>query len=365
MKSGGKLPQHGWSLRSFSRRSFVKGSLASVVGLVSSNVMTGCRRERLLRVANWADLIGPTTIADFEREVGCRVIYENYSANEDLFQNVTKYDVVFPSDYMVEQLHRKGLLSLLPHDKFKNIGNLEKRLLNQEFDRENRFSFPYTFWGTGLAINRSRLASEAEADITWMSLFSPAASGRVTLLDEMRYTMGMALIMDGYSVNTTSPSEIETATKSLIKLKPSVMAFVTDVKDLLIRGETSLSYAYSGDVNQSAKLNKEIIFRIPQGGGIVGIDNMCITRDAKDMELAVSFLDYLMRPDVAASLTNEMFYATANRAAVEQRLIGEDLLQNPVIFLPLGNSPNLNVLRSLDDSHQQLYFAAWERVKRA
>jgi spermidine/putrescine transport system substrate-binding protein len=353
-----------------SRRSFIKSSLAGGAALFSLPLINACNQDtRVLRVANWADLIATNTIADFEREAKCSVIYENYSANEDLFQKVSmnpnNYDVVFPSDYMVEQLYRKGMLSPLPHDKFKNLDNLDKRLTNHEYDPDNQYSFPYTYWGTGIAVNKARFQIDSGREVQWEDLFSSKAAGRVTVLNEMRYTLGMALLMNGRSVNTDSPEDIDLAVKSLKKLKPSIMAFVTDVKDLLTRGETSLSYAYSGDVNQASSTNANIVFQIPRGGGIVGIDNMCITANTRNKELAIEFLDYLMSPKVAASLTNEMFYATANRAAVEQHLIQEDLLKNPVIFLPIGNSPHLNVLRYLDDPRQQIYVNAWDQVKRA
>src|SRR5438876_2541683 len=139
-----------------SRRSFVGSIVAGATGLYLSGALSGCHRGRVLRVANWADLIGPSTISDFEKEASCTVVYENYSANEELHTKLSRpdaYDVVFPSDYMVQQLAREKRLSQLPHNKFKNLDNLDKRLLGHEYDPTNDFAFPYTYWGTGIAVN--------------------------------------------------------------------------------------------------------------------------------------------------------------------------------------------------------------------
>lgn len=193
----------------------------------------------------------------------------------------------------------------------------------------------------------------------------PAAASRVTVLDEMRYTLGMALLMNGKSVNSLSADDLQLAVNTLRQLKPKLMAFVTDVKDLLIRGETSLSYAYSGDVFQASKSNPNILFKVPNGGGIVGIDNMCISAGSKEPELAMAFLDFLMRPEVAASLTTSMFYATANGAAVERHLIPDEVVHNSTIFLPIGQASQLNVLKDVGREGTQLYLNAWDEVKRA
>lgn len=352
-----------------SRRSFLRTTVLGVTSSLLLRAMTGCRRDRVLKVANWADLIGPTTITDFENETNCRVIYENYSANEELHTklslNPEAYDVVFPSDYMVQQLSREQRLARLQHHKFNNLKNIDPRLLGHEYDPHNDFAIPYTYWGTGIAINKGRFSVPIDGDFEWSVLMLPAAASRVTVLDEMRYTLGMALLMNGKSVNSLSAGDLQLAVNTLRQLKPKLMAFVTDVKDLLIRGETSLSYAYSGDVFQASKSNANIIFKVPNGGGIVGIDNMCISAGSKEPELAMAFLDFLMRPEVAASLTTSMFYATANGAAVERHLIPDEVVHNPTIFLPIGQASQLNVLKDVGREGTQLYLNAWDEVKRA
>jgi spermidine/putrescine transport system substrate-binding protein len=355
--------------KNIGRRTFVRLVAKTTASIGVMQTLAGCGRRDVLRVANWADLIGSTTLADFERESGCSVIYENYSSNEEIHSKVKlrpdAYDVVFPSDYMVQQLSREGLLAPLKHEKFKNLGNLEPSLQGHEYDPRNEFCFPYTYWGTGIAVNQARYPLVPNEEMKWESLFAPAAAGRITVLDEMRYTLGMALLMNGKSVNTVLREDLEIAVSTLKRLKPSLMAFVTDVKDLLIKGETSLSYAYSGDVFQASKANKQITFRVPVGGGIIGIDNMCITRSARQPKLAIAFLDYLMKPEVAAGITGDTFYATANRAAVEKKLIPPEIVDNPVIYIPLQQASRLNVLRDVGASDNRLYVQAWDEVKRS
>jgi len=346
----------------WTRRDVLKASLV----LSGATLIPSCGFRRKLRVANWADLIAPDTVPRFAREFGCEVIYENYSSNEELAAKLRDprhgYDVVFPSDYMVERLRKEGLLAKLSPEMLPNLRNLDETLLDKEYDPGNGFCVPYTYWGTGLAVNSARFPGDPSVGGSWVDLERPEANGRITLLDEMRYTLGLGLIMNGYSVNSRSRAEIDSAAAAIISLKPRLMAFVTDVIDLLVAGDPALSYAYSGDVFQAASANPEVRFEVPEGGGIVGIDNACITRASGERELAHLFLNYLMRSEVAAAFTKHTFYATPNRAAKEEGLIPSELLHDPAIFLPLDG--DLNVLRDLGDAND-MYASAWERVKAA
>ena len=174
----------------------------------------------------------------------------------------------------------------------------------------------------------------------------------------------MALIMNNFSVNSTNENELEEAKLTLVNLKPRIMAFVTDVKDLLLRGEPALSYAYSGDVYQAAQENDKIRFVIPKGGGIIGIDNVCISEASRNFELVYKFLNYIMSPEVAADLTNFTYYATANKTAFDKNLIKKNIRDNPSIYIPIDDSNTINVLRDLGE-YNQLYVDIWDIVMRS
>lgn len=350
------------------RRSFLKKSIVGTTATVLPLAGVSCSgTQSVLRIGNWADLIGATTIRDFERKYRCRVSYETYSSNEDLHAKLNRlnqpYDVVVPSDYMVHIMSSEGLLMEHGIDRSDYESVLMPSLLGHEYDQDNRYSLPYVYWGTGLAVNTSKYNFQAN-NVSWNMLMNDELLGWITVLDEMRYTLGMALLNIGASVNSTSEEELKQAEEWLIELKPHLLGFITDIKDLLIHGEPALSYAYSGDVFQASRENPSIEFHVPETGGIIGIDNLCITRDCRVPDLAGEFIRFLLDPEVAGNITNHTYYATANQRALEEDYLRSEIAANSSIFIDIQQREKLHVLHDLGDVND-IYYAIWDRVKRA
>ena len=318
--------------------------------------------QRELRVYNWSNYIGSKTIAEFERRYSVKVVYDNYSSNDELYAKLKAggggYDVIVPSDYMVEAMIKEGMLEQVDLSKITNFKNISKKFTNLPFDAGNKYSVPY-FWGTtGVGINGDKVAQPVE---DWSILFEKQYRNRISLLDDMRYTIGMALKYLGHSANSTSPQEIEKAKQLLIGEKPLVRAYTSDTyMDLLTSGDVWISYGFSGDIYQVRKQNKSVKYVIPKQGTMIGVDNMCILKGAKNVDLAHEFINYILDPQVAAEIANEILYPSPNEAAYQY--IDKAVFNDPSIYPPQEVLDKCEFLRDIGDG-LQLYEKAWTEIK--
>jgi spermidine/putrescine transport system substrate-binding protein len=324
------------------------------------NQPNGLRRE--LHVYNWSNYVGSKTIADFERRYSVRVIYDNYSSNDELYSKLKAggagYDVIVPTDYMVNTMIKENLLEPIDQSKLPNLKNLSKRFVDLPFDPGNKYSIPY-FWGTtGIGVNADKVA-DSVAD--WGILFDEKYKGKISVLDDMRYTIGMALRYLGYSANTINPDELQKAKQLLIRQKPFVRAYSSDTyMDLLTSGDVWLSYGFSGDVYQTRRQNKSIRYFIPKEGTMIGVDNLCIPKGAKNADLAHVFINFILEPQVAADIANEILYPSPNEASYQYT--DKAILNDPSIYPSPEVMNKCEFLRNLGDA-TQLYEKIWTEVK--
>lgn len=339
--------------------------LLAVVALGSQCGRNPTTREtevRELHVYNWSNYIGSKTIAEFERKYSAKVVYDNYASNDELYAKLkagaSGYDVIVPTDYMVETMIGEGLVQPIDMSKIPNFKNISKRFINLPFDPGNKFSVPY-FWGTtGIGVNADYVTQEV-AD--WSVLFDKQYKGKISMLDDVRYTMGMALKSLGYSANTTNPDELEKAKQLLISQKPLVRAYTSDTYlDLLTSGDVRISYGFSGDIYQVRRRNKSIKYFIPKQGTLIGVDNLCITKGAQNIELAHAFINYILDPQVAADIANEILYPSPNEAAYQH--IDPSALNDPSIYPPPDVLEKCEFLKNVGDA-MRLYQKAWTDVK--
>ena len=187
-----------------------------------------------LNVFNWGDYIDTDTLRQFEEETGIDVVYQLYETNEDMYAKMksSSFDVIFPSDYMVERLIREKRVQEINWDNIPNIKNIDPRFLDRSYDPGSKYSVPYT-WGTmGILFNTSMVDEEPTS---WQTLMDPAYTMDMLMLNSPRDTLGIALIMTGHDLNSTDPADIEDAKQLLIEQKPMVLAYVVDeVKDKMI-----------------------------------------------------------------------------------------------------------------------------------
>lgn len=317
-------------------------------------------QRKQIRVFNWPNFIGHRTIQDFERTFSAKVTYETYTSNEELHTRLAEgasYDVVVPSSYMVQILIREGRLRPINKSRLANLAHISKQFLGLPFDPKNEFSLPYLWGTTGLGINRERV-SEAAPDLSL--LFQAEYKDRISMLEGMRFTLGIALKYLGFSINTTRAGDIEKAERLLVSQRPLVKAYTDSYLDLLASGTVWISYCYSGDTYQLSLKHPTIRYQVPSQGTILGIDSLCIPKNAGNPELAHAFINYLLEPGVASAISTELLYATPNEAA--RRFMDARLLNDAAIFPPEAVLKKSEVLLDVGAA-TRAYEEAWARIR--
>ena len=320
-------------------------SFICLIGVISISVSQGSsvcsenerQTEQLskkLYVYNWSYYVAEDTIPAFEKEFGVKVVYDNYSSNEELPAKLqagaTGYDLIFPSDYMVGIMRELNLLEKLDMTNIPNFKNIEKRFKNLPFDPGNTYSIPYLWGTTGIGINTGKVTEKVDS---WIILWNEKYRDKISMLDDMRGLANSALKLLGYSINTTDPKQIEEAKHLLVKQKPLVRVYTSDMYiDLLKSGDISLCQGYSGDIFQVMKENKGMKYVIPKEGSDIWVDSMCIPKGSKNKYTAEVFINYLLRPKVSAGISNFTWYANPNEAS--HRFIKPEIMNNPAIYPP-------------------------------
>jgi spermidine/putrescine transport system substrate-binding protein len=318
----------------------------------------------VLSIYNWSTYIDPEIVSAFEKEFGAEVKYDTYENNEELFAKLQAgnpgYDIIVPSDYMVEAMIAENMLEKLTLDNIPNAKNVDPKFANPPYDPGNVFTMPYQ-WGTvGIGYNVKETGGEIES---WANLFEPKFKGRVALLDAMRETIGFALISLGYDLNTTNPDEIAEARDYLIDRSASVVAFAPDTgQALLDQGEVDLVQEYSGDIFQVMEENPDLRYIVPKEGTNIWTDNLAIPKGAKNKELAEQFINFILRPEMGAKLSNFIRYGSPNKKAIDTGLIAKEDLGNPGIYPPPEVFEKLKYIKDVGEA-TTLYDDAWTELK--
>ncbi|MCU0726979.1 MAG: spermidine/putrescine ABC transporter substrate-binding protein [Planctomycetes bacterium] len=323
----------------------------------------GEAREKELHVLNWSDYFAPDTITNFEKEFDCRVTIDYIESTETLRLKLAKppsgYDVVFPSDEVVQVLISGGQLDPLDRTKIANFGNLDPRFRGLPFDPENRYTVPYMWGTTGLAMNVSKVDPVPDS---WAVLWDPKYEGRVTLLDDSRDAMAAAMFVNGDDPHAPTAESIARARDKLATCRPR--AWISSVKDMLVSGDAWICQAFNGDAMQAGEAEEragDIAFVIPKEGGFTWFDNMAIAKGAPHPDLAHAFIDYLLRPEVSAAISNEVCYANPNLAA--RPLIDKAQIEDPTIYPDEETMGRCRVLVEPPEALKPLLIKAWAEVK--
>lgn len=351
--------------RPISRRSFVKGTLAVGAGMLLDPRMVWSAEEKRLNVYNWDTYIGENTIADFTKQTGIKVQYDLYANNEELFAKLKEgnpgFDVIFPADYMVETMTGLDMLVPLDHAKIPNIKNVDPdpNFSNPAYSPGMKFAIPY-MWGTiGIGYRKSKFKTPPTS---WKPLLdSDEYSGKIALLADQRACLGIAMKYLGYKLNSTNPDEIAAARDLLLKQKAHIKSFAEDNgQDLLLSGECDVVMEWNGDIVQIMAEDSDIGYVVPNEGGVVWIDNMCIAKGAPHVEEAYAFINYILDPRVNADIANFIHYASPN-AAAHEFIIPEDL-NNPAIYPSKDAISASEVIVDVGDK-ARLFDEAWVAIK--
>ena len=317
-----------------------------------------------LHLYTWADYISPEIVEKFEKQHGCEVVIDTFDSNESMYAKLkagaTGYDLVFPTAYMIQVMHAEGLLQNLDHTKLPNLPNIDTAVLAKVIDTKMEHSVPYTLAYAALAIRKDKIK---DAEPSYAILDRAALAGRITLLDDMRESIGAALKSLGYSLNTRDDSQLAAAQQVLIRWKKHIARFDNEgYKAGIDSAEFHLVHGYSGDLFQVQMENSKVEILIPREGVTIGCDEMVIPKTAKQTELAHAMINFLLDPDIAAENMEWMGYYCPNKSAKAK--LSADFLENPAISLPESIASKCEVIQDLGPDLAK-YSKVWDAVKAA
>ena len=326
----------------------------------------GTSKNGQVIVYNWGEYIDPEIIDLFEEETGIDVIYEEFETNEIMYPKIQSgaiaYDVVCPSDYMIQRMIENDLLAEINYDHIPNLKYIGDNYMkmSRQFDPENKYSVPY-LWGTvGILYNKKMVDEPVDS---WGILWDKKYEDSILMQDSVRDAFAVALKYLGYSLNSTDLDELEAAKNLLIEQKPLVQAYVIDqVRDKLIGGEAALGVIYSGEALYCQQENPDLDYVIPKEGTNIWIDSWVIPKNAKNVENAEAFINFLCRPDIAKMNFDYITYSIPNTAGRD--LIEDESLRNsPIAFPDDSKLENCETFRFLGDDNDALYNRLWREIK--
>lgn len=340
--------------------------LSILLILISILFLTACGKagdkKETLHVYNWGDYVDMDTIRQFEKETGIKVIYDTFASNEDLYVKLKKsndpYDVVVPSEYMIERMIREDMLLPLNYDLIPNMKKLDKRILNMDYDPGNKYSVPY-FWGTlGIVVNSDYVKEPIDS---WSALWDKKYKNEIIMYNSQRDSIAIALKYLGYSMNSRSMKELEEAKEALIAQKPLVYAYLADEgRDVMSQGDASLSVMYSGDAAMMRQENNSLEYIIPKEGTNIWYDSFAVPKQSKNPKGAMAFINFMSRPDIAAKNAEyNVGYASPIPEAIS--LLPKELKEDPTAYPDLDSLPSLEVYRDLHD-FVEVYDRIWTEV---
>ena len=344
---------------------------ALAIGLAAAFSLVGCGSSPSgengeVIVYNWGEYLDPEVITMFEEETGIDVIYEEFETNEIMYPKVQSgaiaYDVVCPSDYMIQKMLDNGLLAEINFDNVPNLKNIGQRYMDKsrEFDPENKYSVPYC-WGTvGILYNKTMVDEPIDS---WSILWDDKYRDNILMQDSVRDAFGVTLKYLGYSLNSTDLDELTEAMNLLIVQKPLVQAYVIDqVRDKMIGNEAAIGVIYSGEAIYTQNENPDLEYVIPKEGSNIWIDSWVIPKNAEHKENAEAFINFLCRPDIALMNFDYITYSTPNTAAREL-IEDEDIRNSKIAFPDDSELEHCETFHYLGDEADAVYMDLWNKVK--
>lgn len=309
----------------------------------------------------WADYIKPELIYRFERENNCRVVIDTYDSNEAMYAKlklgVTGYDLIFPSSYIFSIMLAQGMLEPFDLHEIPNSSFIDPIYLSKLKKGTINHGIPYMVSFTGIGYRQDKLQN---LDPSWRVFGERSLKGRMTMLNDMRETLGAALLYLGYSINTQNGTEIEKAADQLIVWKQNLAKFENEqYKNGIATAEFLVVQGYNGDISQVAEENPNVAFGYPKEGTAFSLDLVAVPRNAPNKKLAEKFINFLLEPEVAAENIQFTKFLSPNVKAYE---LLDELKDNPALFPPKEVLEKAEILDQVDDAIN-LYIRAWDRVK--
>ncbi|WP_247254407.1 polyamine ABC transporter substrate-binding protein [Pseudomonas moorei] len=358
--------------------SFLRNALLVAAGLT---LAVNAQAAGTVHVYNWSDYIGQTTLADFQKETGIKPVYDVFDSNETLEGKLlagrTGYDVVVPSNHFLGKQIKAGAFQKLDKKLLTNYGNLDPALLKrlEQNDPGNQYAVPY-LWGTnGIGYNVDKIKAVLGVDSidSWAVLFEPEnikklQSCGVAFLDSADEMMPTVLNYMGLNANSTNPEDYKKAEAKLLAVRPYVTYFhsskyITD----LANGDICIAVGFSGDMFQArnraeeAKKGVKIAYTIPKEGGALWFDMLAIPKDSANVKEAHAFINYLLKPEVIAQVSDYVGYANPNPGS--DKLMEQSIRTDEAVYPPQAVLDKTYVSIELPPNIQRLMTRSWTKVK--
>lgn len=320
--------------------------------------------EPTIHLFNWSDYLPQEVLDSFKRETGITVESTTYDSNEAMYAKLkllkgAGYDLAFPSTYYVDKMRKEGMLSPIDKAKLQNFHNLDLRQLDKPFDPGNQYSIPYLWGTTGIAVNTARFKPE---EVTgWADLWKPVFRKRLLLTNDLREAFHMALLVLGYSGNSTDREQIGQAYELLKQLLPNIRVFSSDAIDVLfVTGEVDVGVAWNGTAYKARLEDPNVRYIYPREGFIIWMDNIVIPKNAPHPLLAYRLIDFLLRPDMAQFISEKIGYTSPNAEAFKRL---NPILRNDPNVYPDDSILSKGEYQTDIGSAITIYSEYWEKLK--
>lgn len=349
----------------------MKKNLTKILSVLAAGTLvfglTGCGSNGAngkVVVYNWGDYIDPDINDQFTKETGIKVVYSDFANNEEMYASVepgnVSYDVLFPSDYMIEKMINKNMLQKIDFSKIPNYEKIDKEFKNLPYDPNNEYSVPY-MWGTvGIVYNKNMVSDPVDS---WDILWNKKYDDQIFMYDSERDSIMVALKKLGYSMNTRDEAQLNEAKQLLIEQAPLVLAYVGDEgKSKMVNGEAALMVAWAGDAMVMLAENEDLAFTIPKEGSNWFVDGIVIPQNATNVDQAYQYIDFLCRPDIAAKNAEYIGYSTPISEAKE---LLPDEIKNSEVAYPDYSVLGQESMEMFNDPSDvvSLYSSIWTQVK--
>ena len=340
-----------------------------LAGVLCAGLLGGCgsSSKPTLKVYSWGEYIDTSLLGQFEKEYDCKVVYETFDSNESMYTKIQSgetYDVLVPSDYMIERLMKEDKLQPIDWSLVPNASGLDEAVMGETYDPDNTYSVPFFYGTVGILYNKN-VVDEADLKEGWEVLRNTKYAGDIYMYDSERDSFMVALKALGYSMNTTNKDEIDQAYNWLIEQRDTMNPVYAgdDVIDNMISGNKSMAVVYSGDAAYIMSENEGLEYYQPKEGTNIWQDAMVIPADSTQVELAHAYINFMLDPDNAYANTAEVGYTSP---VIEARTkAAEEDYPGISAYVP-DTSASTNEVFAYQEQETKEYFAElWTKVKAA
>jgi spermidine/putrescine transport system substrate-binding protein len=321
--------------------------------------------NQTLRIYTWANYTDDELLKNFKDKTGIQAVVDTYDSNETMLAKMQAgggkaYSIVYPSDYMVEQMVQQGMLVPLDKSRLNGINNLMEKWQNPVYDKENAHSIPVVWGTTGIIFDPKKIDGDLKGwDYVWDN--TDKLRRRITMINDVREVMGATLKYLGYSLNSTKQSEIEAAYKKLLEIKPAIASFITNGwEDQLSSGDLTLAMAYSQDAIALIGENSKLKYIVPETGASLWTDTVVIPKTAPNVDAAYQWVQFMLEPENTAKMVERLKISTPNNAAFEK--LPDNLKQDQNLFPSKQTLAKCEGVAPVPSNISSLYDRYWTQL---